>query len=64
MDPGLIVFLTDRFAVEMNVGVFGVDYRWSEQVHNQVQTGTADAASAGFMINLLSMGVGISYYFL
>lgn len=64
VDPGLIVFLTDRFAVEMNVGVFGVDYRWSEQVHNQVQTGTADAASAGFMINLLSMGVGISYYFL
>ena len=64
VDPGLIVFLTDRFAVEMNVGVFGVDYRWSEQVHNQVQTGSTDAASAGFMINLLSMGVGVSYYFL
>lgn len=64
VDPGLIVFLTDRLAVEMNVGVFGVDYRWSGQVHNQVQTGSTDAASAGFMINLLSMGVGLSYYFL
>ena len=53
VDPGLIVFLTDRFAVEMNVGVFGVDYRWSEQVHNQVQTGSTDAASAGFMITSL-----------
>lgn len=64
VDPGLIVFLTERLAVEMNVGVFGLDYRWSDQVHNQVEMGSTDAASAGFMINLLSMGVGISYYFL
>lgn len=64
VDPGLIVFLTDKLAVEMNVGVFGVDYRWSDQAHNQVEVGSTDSASAGFMINLLSMGVGISYYFL
>ena len=64
VDPGLIVFLTERLAVEMNVGVFSVDYRWSDQAHNQVEVGSTDSASAGFMINLLSMGVGISYYFL
>ena len=64
VDPGLIVFLTERLAVEMNVGIFGVDYRWTKQAHNQVEIGSTDSASAGFMINLLSMGVGISYYFL
>jgi hypothetical protein len=48
----------------MNVGIFGVDYRWTNQAHNQVEIGHTDSASAGFMINLLSMGVGISYYFL
>lgn len=64
VDPGIIVFLTERLAVEMNAGIFGVDYRWSNQAHNQVELGSTDSASAGFMINLLSMGVGISYYFL
>ena len=64
VDPGLIAFLTDRLAVEMNIGVFGVNYTWENQIHNQVENGSSDSASAGFMINLLSVGVGISYYFL
>ena len=48
----------------MNIGVFGVNYTWENQIHNQVENGSSDSASAGFMINLLSVGVGISYYFL
>lgn len=64
VDPGLIAFLTDKLAVEMNIGVFGVNYTWENQVHNQVSNGSSESASAGFMINLLSLGVGISYYFL
>lgn len=64
VDPGLIAFLTDRLAVEMNIGVFGVNYSWENQIHNQVELGSSDSASAGFMINLLSVGMGISYYFL
>ena len=64
VDPGLMVFLTERLAVEMNVGVFGVNYSWQDQIHNQVDHGSSQSASAGFMINLLSLGVGISYSFL
>lgn len=64
VDPGLIAFLTDRLALEVNVGMFGVDYNWENQIHNQVENGTNESASAGFMVNLLSLGVGISYYFL
>jgi len=64
VDPGLIVFLTEGLAVEMNIGIFGVDYSWTDQVRNQVYYGKSQSASAGFMINLLSLGVGISYYFL
>lgn len=64
VDPGLIAFLADRLAVEMNIGVFGVNYTWENQIHNQVENGSSESASAGFMINLLSVGVGISYYFL
>ena len=64
VDPGFIAFLTDRLAVEMNVGVFGVNYSWQDQIHNQVEHGSSQSASAGFMVNLLSLGLGISYYFL
>ena len=50
--------------MELNVGIFGVDYSWKNQVRNQVSTGSTDLTSAGFMVNLLSIGVGLSYYFL
>lgn len=64
VDPGIVAFLSDRLAVEMNVGIFGVSYCLNNQIHNQVQNGHADSTSAGFMLNLLSLGVGLSYYFL
>ena len=64
VDPGIVAFLTERLAIELNVGVFGVSYGWTDQVKNQVVNGNADRTSAGFMVNLLSLGVGMSYYFL
>lgn len=64
VDPGVIAFLTERLAIELNVGVFGLSYSWSDQIHNQVDSGYNDSTSAGFMVNLLSLGVGLSYYFL
>ena len=64
VDPGIVAFLSDRLAVECNVGVFGVSYGWTNQIHNQVSEGKSDTTSAGFMVNLLSLGVGMSYYFL
>ena len=64
VDPGIIAFLTERLAVELNVGIFGVRYSWNNQIRNQVSSGNSDSTSAGFMVNLLSLGVGLSYYFL
>ena len=64
VEPGLVAFLSERLSVEMNVGIFGLSYRWSDQLRNQVIGGHSDSTSAGFMVNLLSLGVGLSYYFL
>ena len=64
VDPGIVAFLTERLSLELNVGVFGVSYGWTNQVRNQVTNGNSDTTSAGFMVNLLSLGVGMSYYFL
>lgn len=64
VEPGVVAFLSERLAVELNVGIFGVNYSWSDQLRNQVIGGHSDSTSAGFMVNLLSLGVGLSYYFL
>ena len=63
-NPGIMVFLSNNLSMECNVGLFGVSYGWNNQVTNQVSTGGSDVTSAGFMVNLLSIGVGLSYYFL
>ena len=63
VDPGIIVFLTERFAFEMSMGIFGVSYSWNKQIHNQIDDGSSRLLSTGFMVNLLSLGVGLSYYF-
>ena len=64
VDSGIVAFLSERLAMELNVGVFGLSYNWMDQKQNQVILGNADFTSAGFMVNLLSLGVGLSYYFL
>ena len=64
VNPGIVAFLSEGLALELNVGMFGVNYGWTKQTHNQVSSGNADFTSAGFMVNLLSLGVGLSYYFL
>ena len=64
VEPGLVAFLSERLSLEMNVGIFGLSYSWTDQVRNQVIGGHSDSTSAGFMVNLLSLGVGLSYYFL
>lgn len=64
VEPGLVAFLSEQLAVELNVGIFGLSYSWADQLRNQVIGGHSDSTSAGFMVNLLSLGVGMSYYFL
>ncbi len=64
VNPGIVAFLTNNLALEVNVGIFGISYSWKNQIRNQVTMGSTDMTSAGFMVNLLSIGVGLSYYFL
>ena len=64
VDPGIAAFLNDRLALELNLGMFNVGYSWTNQVHNQIETGRFDSIKASYMVNLLSLGIGLSYYFL
>lgn len=60
--PGLVAFVTNDMAFELNVGVMGITYESIRQVHNQVATGKRSWSAMSFKVNLLSVGLGLSFY--
>ena len=62
VSPGIVAFASNIMAIEVNVGVMGVQYSRTKQVHNQVETGKTSTSYMNFSINLLSIGLGVSFY--
>ena len=62
VSPGLIAFATNTLAVEINVGMMGISYNSTHQIHNQVETADFKSSFMNFKINLLSIGLGVSFY--
>lgn len=62
VNPGFAAFLTNHMAMELSLGMLGISYGWSDQIHNQVAQGSTDAAAASFMVNLASISLGLCYY--
>ena len=60
--PGLVAFINNYTAVEVSVGVLGVNFGKKRQVTNQVETGEQSSTSANFKINIFSIGLGIAFY--
>ena len=62
ISPGLVAFATNNVAFEVNVGVMGLSYTRTRQVHNQVTVGKRTSSLMNFKVNILSIGLGISLY--
>ncbi len=62
ISPGLVAFATNNLAFEVNVGVLGISYNRTQQVHNQVTVGKQSSSAMNFKINILSIGLGVSFY--
>ncbi len=60
--PGIVAFATNDVAFEVSVGMLGLSYSKSEQVHNQVDEGETSTTFFNFKINLLSIGLGVAFY--
>ena len=60
--PGLIMFLNNYSAIEVNVGVLGFGYSHTKQVSNQVYEGSYSAAHANLKINVFSISFGVLFY--
>lgn len=60
--PGIAAFVTNNMAVEVSMGLMGLDFGWVEQTTNQVYEGSSRKASAGLKIDLLSLNLGMVLY--
>lgn len=62
VSPGLIAFVNNSMAVEVNVGVLGLNYDYTRQVHNQVSTAKVQTSYMNFNVNLLAINLGVVFY--
>lgn len=60
--PGMVVFLNNYSAIEVNVGVLGFQYTHTKQLNDRIYESHRHSKSANFRINLLSISFGMSFY--
>lgn len=61
--PGICVFAHNNVAVEVAVGILGINYNRTEQIRNQVEHSIMQTSGANFRINPLAIEIGTSFYF-
>ena len=62
VSPGIVAFATNNMAIEVNVGVMGITYNRTKQVHNQVTVGHRSTSMMNFKVNIFSIGLGMAFY--
>lgn len=60
--PGLMVFLSNWSAMEVNIGVLGFSYRTTKSKRDQIYDSRRHTKSANFRINLFSITFGTTFY--
>ena len=60
--PGIMVFLSNWSAMEVNVGVLGFSYRTTKSVTDRIYHARRHSQSANFRINLFSITFGTTFY--
>lgn len=60
--PGLIMFLNNYSALEVNIGVLGFQYTKTKQINDKIYESNRKSKSANFNINLFSITFGATFY--
>ena len=60
--PGMVMFLNNYSAIEVNVGLLGFSYSRSKSITDQVYVAHSDSSRANFKINLFSISFGVAFY--
>lgn len=62
LSPGLMVFLSNYSALEVNVGVLGFSYTHTKSISDRIYRADRRSKSANFRINLFSITFGVAFY--
>lgn len=62
LSPGLVMFLTNYSAIEVNVGVLGFHYTHTKSTTDQIYIADRSTKFANFKINLFSIMFGATFY--
>lgn len=60
--PGIVCFLNNYSALEVNVGVLGYNYTHTKSVSDQIYVAHRRSRNANFKINLFSIMFGVTFY--
>lgn len=60
--PGLVMFLNNYSAIEVNIGVLGFNYHDTKMTTDQIYIANVKSQSANFKINLFSITFGTVFY--
>lgn len=60
--PGLIMFLNNYSALEVNVGVLGFSYSHTKATTDRIYVSNRDSKSANLRLNLFSISFGVAFY--
>lgn len=60
--PGLVMFLNNYSALEVNVGIIEFGYSHAKSTTDQVYVSKRDTHSANLNLNLFSISFGVSFY--
>ncbi len=62
LSPGIVMFLNNYSAIEVNVGVLGFSYTHTKATTDQIHVSNRKSKSANFKINLMSISFGMAFY--
>ena len=60
--PGVVMFLNNFTALEVNVGVLGIGYSETKSTTDQIYVSRRDSRSASLNLNLFSLSFGVAFY--
>ncbi len=60
--PGMIMFLNNYSAIEVNVVVLGFSYNHTKATTDQIYVASRESKQANFKINLFSITFGVAFY--
>ena len=61
LSPGLVALINNYTAVEVSIGVLGLNVSRTYQVTDRIYESNRSSMSANFKINLFSIGLGIAF---